>query len=423
MQGTQQPEETFAGLGLSQPGLAAVEALGWKEPTPIQSQAIPAVLGGRDVVGIAQTGTGKTGAFMLPTLERIDPGQGVQVLVLCPTRELAQQVAEDTVALSQGTPIRVRAIFGGVSYKPQNQALTEGWEVITATPGRFIDHLRRGNAKLRGLRSCILDEADRMLDMGFRPQIEEVLKALPDERQTMLFSATMPRGVHDLALRVTSEALWIEAAKSGTTASGIREMVYSVKPERKPDLLLELLKDPEWDQVLVFSRTKAGADVLEGRLERDGIKTDALHSDRDMRERSRALEHFAKGKVRVLVATDIAQRGLDVEGITHVVNYDVPLDPEDYVHRVGRTARAGAEGTAVTFVTAGDLGHLKSLQHHLGRELERVHLADFDYAGVPQADRAGGGTRGRHSRTPKGFGSRSTEDLTPEELEELLKFS
>ena len=419
----QEKTTAFADLGLSQARLAAVEALGWTIPTPIQTKAIPAALAGKDVVGIAQTGTGKTGAFMIPTLETIDAGKGLQALVLCPTRELAQQVADDTEALMKGTSLRVQAIFGGVSYKPQNDALREGWEVIVATPGRFIDHLRRGNAKLGGVRRCILDEADRMLDMGFRPQIEEILKALPRDRQTMLFSATMPVGVHDLALRVTSDALWVEAAKSGTMASGIRELVYMVKPERKPDLLLALLKDTGWDHVLVFSRTKAGADVLEGRLEREGILTDVMHSDRDMKERARALDHFARGKVRVLVATDIAQRGLDVEGITHVVNYDVPLDPEDYVHRVGRTARAGAEGTAVTFVTAGDLGHLKTLQHHLGRELERVHLAEFDYAGTPQADRGSGGTRGRHSRTPKGFGSKNTDDLSQEELDELLKFS
>jgi ATP-dependent RNA helicase RhlE len=410
---------TFSELGLADASLASVRDLGWSVPTPIQRKAIPAAAGGRDIVGIAQTGTGKTGAFMIPTIQHIEPGKGLQALILCPTRELAQQVAEDAEALSRGTELRVQAVFGGVSYKPQVKALTEGWEVIVATPGRFIDHLRRGTAKLGGVTVCILDEADRMLDMGFRPQIEEILKALPRERQTMLFSATMPHGVHDLALRITKNALWVEAAPSGTTAAGIEEVIYSVKPERKPDLLLELLKDAAWDQVLVFTRTKAGADVLEARLQRDGISADVMHSSRDMKERTRALDRFAKGKVRVLVATDIAQRGLDVEGISHVVNYDVPLDPEDYVHRVGRTGRAGAEGTAVTFVTATDLGHLRSLERHLGRELSRVHLAEFDYAGTP-TDRGKAATRGRHSRAPMGFGSKSTEDLTPEELAELL---
>jgi ATP-dependent RNA helicase RhlE len=413
-------EKTFAQLGLAEASLASVKDLGWSVPTPIQRKAIPAAAEGRDIVGIAQTGTGKTGAFMIPTIQHISGGKGLQALILCPTRELAQQVAEDAQALSRGTELRVQAIFGGVSYTPQVKALKEGWEIIVATPGRFIDHLRRGQAKLGAVTVCILDEADRMLDMGFRPQIEEILKALPRERQTMLFSATMPHGVHDLALRITRDALWVEAAPPGTTASGIEEVIYSVKPERKPDLLLELLKDASWDQVLVFSRTKAGADVLEARLQREGISTDVMHSSRDMKERTRALDRFAKGKVRVLVATDIAQRGLDVEGISHVVNFDVPLDPEDYVHRVGRTGRAGAEGTAVTFVTAADLGHLKSLERHLGRALPRLHVPEFDYSGTPQTDRGKAATRGRHSRAPMGFGSRSTEDLTPEELAELL---
>jgi ATP-dependent RNA helicase RhlE len=373
-------------------------------------------------VGIAQTGTGKTAAFMLPTLERIQAGGGLQALILCPTRELAQQVAEDTEALSKGTSIRTAAIYGGVKYGPQNDALREGYEVIAATPGRFIDQMRRGNADLSNVRFFILDEADRMLDMGFRPQIEDVMRGVPRERQTMLFSATMPHGVHDLALRLTRDAIWVEAAPSGTTASGIDEVVYSVKPEKKPDLLLHLLSHPGWDHVLVFTRTKAGADVLEARLERQGIRTDVMHSDRAMRERTGALDAFATGKVRVLVATDIAQRGLDVEGISHVVNYDVPLDPEDYVHRIGRTGRAGALGTAVTFVTAGDLGYLKSLEHHLGRTLLRERLAEFDYAGAPRADTSSSPTRGRHSRSPRGLGARLGDALSPEELAELLEF-
>jgi ATP-dependent RNA helicase RhlE len=416
------PDITFAQLELSEAARAAVEALGWIHPTPIQRKAIPPAMQGKDVVGIAQTGTGKTGAFMLPTLERIRAGGGLQALILCPTRELAQQVAEDTEALSKGTSIRTAAIYGGVKYGPQNDALSEGYEIIAATPGRFIDQMRRGNADLATVRFFILDEADRMLDMGFRPQIEEVMRGVPRGRQTMLFSATMPHGVHDLALRITQDAVWVEAAPSGTTASGIEEVVYSVKPEKKPDLLLHLLSQPGWDQVLVFTRTKAGADVLEARLERQGIRTDVMHSDRAMRERTGALGDFASGKVRVLVATDIAQRGLDVEGISHVVNFDVPMDPEDYVHRIGRTGRAGALGTAVTFVTAGDLGRLKSLEHHLGRSLAREHLPDFDYAGTPRAETSTSPTRGRHSRSPRGLGARLGQQLSPEELAELLKF-
>jgi ATP-dependent RNA helicase RhlE len=410
----------FRDLGLSAERLAAVEALGWTRPTPIQAKAIPAGLTGQDVVGIAQTGTGKTAAFMIPALEKIDAGKGTQVLVLCPTRELAQQVAEDTEALAKGTRIRCQAIFGGVSYKAQIDALSRGDEVIVATPGRLIDHMDSKRGDLSKARYLVLDEADRMLDMGFRPQIEQVLKSLPRDRQTMLFSATMPHGVHDLALRITRDAIWIEAAPPGTTATGIEEFFYSVKPDKKPDLLLELVRRPEWDQVLVFTRTKAAADVLEGRLQREGIPTDALHADRHMKERTRALERFSTGKIRVLVATDLAQRGLDVEGISHVVNYDVPLDPEDYVHRIGRTGRAGASGTAVTFVTAADLGAMKSLEHRLGRTVERVHLAGFDYAGTPQKESRSAAARGRNSRSPRGMGARSAADLTPEELEALL---
>jgi len=411
---------SFRDLNLSEDRLAAIEAIGWSKPTPIQWKAIPSGLAGRDVVGIAQTGTGKTGAFMIPALERLQAGKGLQVLVLCPTRELAQQVADDTSALARGTAVRVEAIFGGVGYGPQIEALEKGFEVIVATPGRFIDHMQSKRVKLGGVRYLVLDEADRMLDMGFRPQIEQVLRGMPADRQTMLFSATMPHGVHDLATRITREALWIEAAKAGTTAEGIEELFYSVKPEKKPDLLLELLKDPGWDHVLVFTRTKAGADVLEARLQREGISADVMHSDRQMKHRTRALDKFATGKVRVLVATDIAQRGLDVEGISHVVNYDVPLDPEDYVHRIGRTGRAGATGTAVTFVTATDLGALKTLEHRVGRPLERTHLPEFDYAGVPQSEARASFRRGSHSRSPKGMGTRAADDLSPEELDALL---
>ena len=410
----------FTDMKLSDERLAAIEALGWETPTPIQVKAIPAGLDGADVVGIAQTGTGKTGAFMIPALERIRAGEGLQVLALCPTRELAQQVSDDVAALAKGTSIRSEAIFGGVGYDSQIKALEDGFEVIVATPGRFIDHMQSGRVDLSKVGYLVLDEADRMLDMGFRPQIEDVLRGMPRKRQTMLFSATMPHGVHDLALRFTQDAVWIEAAPSGTTADGIEEFFYSVKPEKKPDLLLKLINEPGWDQVLIFTRTKAGADVLEGRLQREGIQADVMHSNRQMKYRTRALDRFATGKVRVLVATDVAQRGLDVEGISHVVNYDVPLDPEDYVHRIGRTGRAGATGTAVTLVTASDLGALKSLEHRLGRSVEKIHLPEFDYAGTPQTESRSAARRGRKSRSPHGMGSKAADELTPEELEALL---
>jgi ATP-dependent RNA helicase RhlE len=259
-----------------------------------------------------------------------------------------------------------------------------------------------------------------MLDMGFRPQIEDIRKGIKKKPQVMLFSATMPHGVHALALALTKDPVWLEAAPSGTTAEGISEIVYSVKPEKKPDLLIQLLEESDWNQVLVFSRTKVGADTLCARLEQAGIRADVMHSDRQMRYRTRALERFTEGKTRVLVATDIAQRGLDVEGITHVVNYDVPLDPEDYVHRIGRTGRAGATGTAVTFLTAADLGAFKTLEYHLGRTLRRIHLPEFDYAGAPVREDRGVSRRGARSRAPHGMGSKLEEKLSPEELERIL---
>ncbi len=415
--------ELFRELSLSEEMLAAVEALGWSEPTPIQWKAIPPAMEGRDVVGVAQTGTGKTGAFMIPCLEKIRVGEGLQVLVLCPTRELAQQVTDDTEALAKGTAVRAGCIVGGVEYRPQEQALKTGVEVIAATPGRLNDHLGKGRVDFSRLRTLILDEADRMLDMGFRPQIEEVRRGIKHKPQVMLFSATMPNGVHALSLQLTKDPVWLEATPSGTTAEGITEVVYSVKPDKKPDLLLKLLEESHWSQVLVFCRTKVAADTLKARLEQNGIRADALHSDRQMRHRTRALEQFSNGKTRVLVATDIAQRGLDVEGITHVVNYDVPLDPEDYIHRIGRTGRAGATGTAVTFLTAADLGAFKSLEYHLGRTLERIHLPEFDYSGVPVREDQPASRRGARSRAPLGLGTRLKEGLSPEELERILKLS
>ena len=412
---------TFRDLNLTEERLAAIEALAWTVPTPIQKEAIPQALDGRDLVGIAQTGTGKTGAFMIPSIERSRPGGGLQVLVLCPTRELAQQVAEDAEELARGSRLRVESVVGGVGYGPQIQALTSGYEIISATPGRFNDHLQRGNVDLSKVHVLVLDEADRMLDMGFRPQIEDVLRRSPRDRQSMLFSATMPNGVHALALHITKDPIWLEATPEGTTAEGIEEVVYTVKPESKTDLLLTLLQDSAWDQVLVFTRTKSGADALHGRIERAQIAADTMHSDRRMQHRVRALDRFSSGKVRVLVATDVAQRGLDVEGISHVVNYDVPTDPEDYVHRIGRTGRAGALGTAVTFVTGADLGYLKSIEHRLGRRLERASLSEFDYAGSSH-DRAEE-DKSRGSRAGRGFGSRSADELSDEELEALLDHS
>jgi ATP-dependent RNA helicase RhlE len=398
--------------------LRAISDLGWTEPTPIQRKAIPAAREGRDILGIAQTGTGKTGAFLIPTIERQEDREGLRTLVLCPTRELAQQVAEDARELCRQTELFVGEVYGGVAYEPQIRDLRAGFDILVATPGRLIDHLEKGNVDLSELEVLILDEADRMLDMGFRPQIERVLSRVPRDRQTLLFSATMPNGVHALAMRIQKEPVWVEATPQSTAAETVQQIVYSVRPDRKVDLLVELMKDPDMDQVLVFTRTKRGADLLYHRLRSAGIGVNVIHGDRNMQQRGSAMEAFSEGHVQVLVATDVAQRGLDIEGISHVVNYDVPSDPEDYVHRIGRTGRAGASGDAITFMTAAELGQVRSIERVLGYALPRVSLEGYDYAGspagaTPSRPAAPGGSRRR-------LGSRRTQDLSPEELKRLL---
>jgi ATP-dependent RNA helicase RhlE len=395
----------------------AINDLGWTEPTPIQRKAIPATREGRDVLGIAQTGTGKTGAFLIPTIERQEAREGLHTLVLCPTRELAQQVAEDARELCSHTELFVGEIYGGVPYEPQIRDLRAGFDILVATPGRLIDHLEKGNIDLSQVDVLILDEADRMLDMGFRPQIERVLQRMPRERQTLLFSATMPNGVHALAMRIQKEPVWVEATPQSTAAETVEQIVYSVRPDRKVDLLLELMKDPKMDQVLVFTRTKRGADLLFHRLRGAGLRVHVIHGDRNMQQRGNAMEGFAEGDVQVLVATDVAQRGLDIEGISHVVNYDVPHDPEDYVHRIGRTGRAGASGDAITFMTAAELGQVRSIERVLGYALPRVSMEGYDYGGTPAAQAEPGA---RPTGSGRRLGSRRTADLSPEELKRLL---
>ena len=408
---------TFQDLVGSSALLRAIEDLGWTQPTPIQLKAIPAAREGRDVVGIAQTGTGKTGAFLIPTLERQEDRDGLRTLVLCPTRELAQQVAADARELCAHTELFVGEIYGGVPYEPQLRDLRAGFDIMAATPGRLIDHLEKGNVDLSEVDVLILDEADRMLDMGFRPQIEKVLARMPSKRQTLLFSATMPNGVHALATRIQRDPVWVEATPQSTAAETVEQIIYSVRPDRKVDLLLQLMEDPDWDQVLVFTRTKRGADLLYHRVRSAGISVNVIHGDRNMKQRGSAMDAFAEGHVQVLVATDVAQRGLDIEGISHVVNYDVPQDPEDYVHRIGRTGRAGASGDAITFMTAAELGHVRSIERVLGYSLPRVSLEGFDYAGAPAGSAKAAGASNRSGRR---LGSRSTADLSPEELKRLL---
>jgi ATP-dependent RNA helicase RhlE len=397
----------------------AVTELGWTTPTPIQQMAIPPARAGQDVVGIAQTGTGKTASFLIPALEKQIDREGLRTLVLCPTRELAAQVAADARELGRHVQLFIGEIVGGVRYGPQIRDLRAGFDLLVATPGRLLDHIERGNVNLGEVETLVLDEADRMLDMGFRPQIDAILRHVPKQRQTLLYSATMPNGVHALALRLMKDPEWVTATPQGTAAVTVEQTVYSVRADRKAALLVELLEQTHWEQVLVFTATKAGADLLERRLRNANVNVTVLHGDRDMKERTKALDEFTRGEVRVLVATDIAQRGLDIEGISHVVNYDVPRNPEDYVHRIGRTGRAGATGTAVTFLSAAELVPMRDIERLLGRRLPRLSMPGFDYdidvAGTQPAP-----APAAVNRAGKRLGTRNAADLTPEELQRLL---
>lgn len=411
----------FEELSLAPELLRAVGDLGFVEATPIQAMAIPEALAGKDVLGRAQTGTGKTAAFMLPTLQRLQGGDGLRALVLCPTRELAIQVSEAARDYSKYMHLWAGVVYGGTSVQKDVRDLRAGFDVLVATPGRLIDHLERGNVDLSELEVLILDEADRMLDMGFRPQINQILKHCPKKRQTLFFSATLPNDVKSLAYDSLQDPVTVEAAPQSTTAEGVVQFVYPVDGRRKADLLIELLDRPGMDSVIVFTRTKFGADKLIGRLQKAGVQSAVMHGDRAMKDRVKALDAFREREVRVLVATDVAQRGLDVEGISHVVNFDVPPDPDSYVHRVGRTARAGQKGEAITFMSPGEIGDLRAIEHHIGRELPKIELDGY---GFGLATPEGPGATAMPKKAARGgrrMGSRSSNQLSPEELEAILR--
>jgi ATP-dependent RNA helicase RhlE len=413
----------FDELGLAPELVRAVTELGYEEPTPIQRLAIPVALEGKDVLGRAQTGTGKTAAFMLPTLHRLRGKEGLKALVLCPTRELAIQVYENAREYAKGSELFVGVVYGGTSVERDVRGLRAGYEVLVATPGRLIDHLERGNVDLSALEVLVLDEADRMLDMGFRPQIGEILRHCPKERQTLFFSATMPNEVKSLAYDSLRDPVTVEAAPQVATAEGVEQFVFPVQESKKTELLVKLLERPGMDSVLVFARTKFGADRVSAQLRRAGVSVEVMHGDRNMKERTGALDAFREGKVRVLVATDVAQRGIDVEGISHVVNYDAPKDPEGYVHRVGRTARAGATGEAITFMSGGEIGDVRAVELLLGYALPRVEVPGFGFSDAteetvhtPEFKQGRGAARGRRA-----MGKRAGAELSPEQLEKLLK--
>jgi ATP-dependent RNA helicase RhlE len=362
---------SFNTFGLHPTLLRAIQTLGYADPTPIQQAAIPAILAGRDLIGCAQTGTGKTAAYLLPVLHRFlhNPTPGPRALIVLPTRELAVQVDAHRRELASRTALRGTAIHGGVPFAPQAHTLRAHVDVVAATPGRLLDHLSRHSAWCARVQVLVLDEADRMLDMGFLPDLRRILSYFPQPRQTLLLSATLPPAIAALAAEMLCDPLSVAVGSQSTPPARLAHTVYPVSPPHKTALLMALLARPAMSGVLVFARTKHRADRLTHTLNGAGFRVSCLHGDRTQHQRLEALEGFRRGRHQILVATDLAARGLDVERISHVVNYDVPGCPEDYVHRVGRTARAGAEGEALTLMTPADTAQMRSIERWLGQTL------------------------------------------------------
>src|SRR3954449_7966511 len=403
----------FRPLHLAPQILKAIHEAGYTQPTPIQLAAIPQVLAGHDVIGIAQTGTGKTAAFVLPILTKLiaNNGRGMRALIVAPTRELVVQIEENVRAYAKHLPLRMVTIFGGVSERPQIAALRSGVDLVVATPGRLIDLMGQRACNFSGIEFLVLDEADRMLDMGFLPPIRQIVKALPQKRQTLMFSASLSREIEKLTHEFQRSPKIVEIGRRANPAETVTQFVYEVRSHLKPALLLHLLGNPGFDTVLVFTRTKHGADRIARRLESSGIKTGTIHSNRSQNQRLRALKDFKSGAVRVLVATDIAARGIDVDGISHVVNYDFPMHSEDYVHRIGRTGRAHAIGDAISFVTPEDHGALRSLERFIGRGIVRKKAEGFDYnqPAPPREERGRGARVSQRNSEPRVGGNSPRE--------------
>ncbi len=374
---------SFSTLGLGPKLLQSIADLGYTQPTPIQSAAIPHLLTGRDLIGIAQTGTGKTAAFVLPLLERImatPKSRNARALILAPTRELALQIDEQVRLLGRHFRIKCATIFGGVNESPQIRAVRDGVDIIVATPGRLIDLMGSRHVSLANVEIAVLDEADRMLDMGFLPQIRRIVNTLPKTRQTMLFSATLSSDIEKITGEFLRNPETIEIGRRASPVDSVAQFLYPVPKSRKVDLLAHLLLDQKLDSVLVFSRTKHGADKIVRKLQAAKVPSAALHSNRSQSQRIAALDAFKSGRARVLVATDIASRGIDVEGISHVINFDFPMHAEDYVHRIGRTGRADAVGDAISFVTPDDESNVRDLEKMTKKTIARKRVEGFDYS-------------------------------------------
>jgi ATP-dependent RNA helicase RhlE len=409
---------SFEALGLAPALLRAVADEGYKTPTPIQQDAIPHVLAGKDLLGVAQTGTGKTAAFALPMLHRLAADRGrlfpraCRALILTPTRELAIQIDTSFQTYGRHLQLRTAVIFGGVGQQPQVNAMARGLDILTATPGRLLDLMGQGHVDLGKLSIFVLDEADRMLDMGFLPDVKRVITAIPKQRQTLFFSATMPPAIVELSHKLLTKPVHVEVTPQATTAEKVTQRVIYIDSVGKRDLLVDVLSDDRVKRALVFTRTKHGANRVVERLEQDGIPASAIHGNKSQGARQRALDGFRTGDIPVLVATDIAARGIDVDGVTHVINYDIPVDAESYVHRIGRTARAGASGMALSFCELEEVPALRDIEKLIG---QKIPVAS-DKLGVttgkvippthkpPQQRGNRGGGGGRGNRTPRGRG-------------------
>lgn len=397
---------TFKELGLIEPLLRAIKEQGYTKPSPIQESAIPIVLDKKDVLAGAQTGTGKTAGFTLPLLQNLSKHltkgkTHVRALILTPTRELASQVQESVYTYGKYLPFKSTVIFGGVKINPQIVTLRRGIDIVVATPGRLLDHISQKTIDLSHVECLILDEADRMLDMGFINDIKKVINVLPKKRQTLLFSATFSKDIKKLADSLLDKPKLIEVARSNASAESIKQIVHHVDKARKRELLTHLINEGNWSQVLVFTRTKHGANKLTAQLDKDGISASAIHGNKSQAARTRALKEFKENKIRVLVATDIAARGIDIDQLPHVINFELPNVSEDYVHRIGRTGRAGSKGIACSLVCVDELEFLKDIEKLISKNIQKVTVAGFAVDRSIQAEPINlGGNRQKQSRNP-----------------------